>query len=77
MTFHRISKHIVVRHSSKAGKADSIIVKGERSVDVLHEAVTEEPDGVAETEVLAHDRTVAQTATCTGLPKVEAGKRMT
>ena len=76
MTGHRRSEPIVVRHSSKGGKTYSIIVKGERSVDVLHEAVAEDPDVVTETEVLAHDRSGAHTVTITNETlEVEAEKR--
>jgi hypothetical protein len=49
----------VAGRSSKRSKADSALVEREGSVDVLHEAVTEQPDVVTKTEVLASDSTNA------------------
>ena len=54
----------------QGGEADSAVVEGESSVDVLHEAVTEQPDVAAETEVLAGKSTDASAAA--DLTKVEA-----
>ena len=38
-------------------EADGVAAEAERGVDVLHEAVAEEPDVAAETEVLAGEST--------------------
>lgn len=46
----------------EGGEADRVRVEGERGVDVLHEAVAEQPDVAAEAEVLASDRTNALAA---------------
>ena len=47
ITVHCGSKPRVFHCSGEGGEADSVLVEGERGVDVLHEAVTEEPDVIA------------------------------
>ena len=64
---------MVVRGSSKGSEADSVLDKRERGVDILHEAVTKEPDVVTETEVLARDRTDALAVA--DRTEVEAGSK--
>ena len=44
------------------GEAESVVVDGEHGVGVLHEAVAEQPDVVAEAEVLARERADALAA---------------
>ena len=57
------------------GEADGVPVEGERGVDVLHEAVAEEPDVAAETDVLAGERADAPAGARGGLTEAEAAKR--
>lgn len=54
-------------------EADRVAAEAERGVDVLHEAVAEEPDVAAETEVLASESTHALAARACGT-EVEAGR---
>ena len=58
----------------EGGEADRVLVEGERGVDVLHEAVAEEPDVAAEADVLARERADALARAGRGLAEAEAVK---
>lgn len=61
-------------HLGERGEADGVVLERERGVDVLHEAVAEQPGIGAETEVLSRERADALAGAGLGLAEVEAGR---
>jgi hypothetical protein len=59
----------------EASEADSTLVKVEGSVDVLHEAITQEPDVAAETEVLSGKSADTLRRTILSWTEVHAGEK--
>jgi len=56
----------------QVSKTNSVLVKAEDGVDVLHKAVTEEPDIISKTEILASERANTVRGTLFSSAKVEA-----